>query len=98
MTGLPDPDKPAVPADPIDGFREPADDTAPAEHDKLGPEVPAPEVGQDVYKLDIPVVPAADPYELQFANSSSKSEAKAWGEVVGSLADTAVEPEPEATS
>ena len=98
MTGLPDPDKPAVPADPIDGFREPADDTAPAEQDKLGSEVPAPEVGQDVYKLDIPVVPAgADSYGLQFANSSSKSEAKAWGEVVGSLADTAVEPEPEST-
>ncbi len=98
MTGLPDPDETAVPADPIDGFREPADDTAPAEQDKLGAEVPAPEVGEDGYKLDIPVDPAAaDPYQLQFANSSYKPEAKAWGEVVGSLADTAVEPEPEST-
>jgi hypothetical protein len=98
MTGLPDPDQPAVPADPIDGFREPADDAAPAEQDKLGPEVPAPETGEDVYKLDIPVAPAgADTYQLQFANSSYKPEAKAWGEVVGSLADTAVEPEPEST-
>jgi hypothetical protein len=55
-------------------------------------EKPAAEPDDAVYKLPIPVVPADGGPPIDFANSSYKPVVKQWGEVVGTLADAAVEP------
>jgi hypothetical protein len=58
------------------------------------PDKPDPELDADAYKVTIEVDPAEDEaYTIDHANSSNKPAVKAWGEPVGSLAESAVEPE-----